>query len=143
MKYRRLRNSLGFTIVEFMTVTFIIAGLAAMIIPNIHRAVHKAKFTACISNLKNMGSVLEQYRNENEEYPETLTHLVPSYLESIPYCPGANGDTYTKGYEVSDDRSRFTLSCNGSNHKELGLGENEPHLNTEGELIYHGLTVAK
>lgn len=131
MKRRLLRSQWGSTLIELMTVSFIILGMASMIVPNIYRAIWKSKLTGCISNIRNIVSVLEQYRNEHEEYPETLTHLVPTYLGMVPTCPQAKRDTYTGGYEVSDDRTRFTLCCKGRNHTELGLPPDQPYWSHE------------
>ncbi len=129
MIFKRGKKQTGSTIVEFMTVMFIIAGITTMIIPNVYAAIHKAKLTACISNVRNIVSSLEQYKNENEKYPPTLLHLVPRYLAMIPECPEARKDTYSEGYEVSDDGLNFTLYCKGNNHESLGLKPDQPFFN--------------
>ena len=126
MIFKKGKKQAGSTIVEFMTVMFIIAGIATMIIPNVYSAIHKAKLTACISNVRNIVSSLEQYKNENEKYPATLLHLVPRYLATIPECPEARKDTYSEGYQVSDDGLNFTLMCKGNNHEAAGRKPNQP-----------------
>ena len=127
--FKKLKRQTGSTIVEFMTVMFIISGIAAMIIPNIQIAVYKAKLTACTSNIRNIAQSLELYKNENERYPKTLLHLVPRYLANVPSCPEAKKDTYSESYEVSDEGLNFTVYCKGRNHQRLGLPADTPLYN--------------
>jgi Tfp pilus assembly protein PilE len=131
MKLRSFDKFRGSTVIELMTVLFILSGIAALIIPNLQLAVSKAKFTGCISNIRNMATSLEQYRNESpdEKYPETLIAICPRFIQSIPTCPGANRDTYSTGYEVNADRSNFTLMCKGHNHAAIGLPADQPYFN--------------
>ncbi|MCE1245181.1 MAG: hypothetical protein LWY06_00905 [Firmicutes bacterium] len=133
MKLRFFKKLRGSTVVEMMTVVFIIAGIASMIIPNIQRAVSKAKYTGCISNIRNMATSLEQYKNEDHEgkYPDTLVAICPRFIQSVPICPDAKRDTYTTGYEVSSDRKNYTLMCKGHNHADLGLPADMPYFNLQ------------
>lgn len=46
------------------------------------------KYNNCQSNMKNIGTALECYRQDNNDlYPPTLTKLTPKYLKTIPTCP--------------------------------------------------------
>lgn len=131
------KNQKGSTIIEVLTVAFIIAGMASLILPNIFMAVERSKLTGCVSNVRNIASSLEQYHNEHEAYPESLASLCPNYLSTIPFCPNANNDTYTKGYEIHADRSSFTVSCKGHHHERLGLPADQPYFSHEaGGLKY-------
>ncbi|MFA5134165.1 MAG: hypothetical protein WC505_00035 [Patescibacteria group bacterium] len=48
-----------------------------------------------LTDMKMLRIMLESYRDDNGNYPETLDALVPDYLEVIPSNPGPGGQPYT------------------------------------------------
>lgn len=65
---------------------------------------------ACRSNLKNLATAMEMYSTDATGlYPRTSTKLVPSYLKTLPNCPGAKGRPYS--YQSSTMPDAFTLLC--------------------------------
>jgi prepilin-type N-terminal cleavage/methylation domain-containing protein/prepilin-type processing-associated H-X9-DG protein len=66
----RLRN--GFTLIELLVVIAIIAILAAMLLPALSKAKSKAKQTACINNLRQIGIATVMYADEYKVYPGCL-----------------------------------------------------------------------
>ena len=131
MKFYRYSKQKAFTMIEIMTVMFIIAAIAALTIPHFRRSVQKAHLAACQSNLRNIASAVELYRNDTEYYPDDLKKLTPDYLKNIPTCPAVDLDTYGPGYVVNDDKSAYTVSCKGNNHSSLGLGEDQPYFSPQ------------
>lgn len=131
MKLRRYKKQQAFTMIEIMTVMFIIASIAALIIPHLRRSVEKAHLAGCQSNLRNIATSIEQYRNDNEYYPDVLEKLTPDYLKTVPTCPSVDLNTYSPGYVVTDDKSAYTVSCKGKNHSSLGLEEGQPYFSPE------------
>ncbi|HEY3329216.1 MAG TPA: prepilin-type N-terminal cleavage/methylation domain-containing protein [Capsulimonadaceae bacterium] len=67
MKYHANQNKLGFTLIELLVVIAIIAILAAILFPVFAQARDKARATACMSNMKQMGIATMQYVQDYDE----------------------------------------------------------------------------
>ncbi|MFO8081771.1 MAG: prepilin-type N-terminal cleavage/methylation domain-containing protein [Armatimonadota bacterium] len=66
------RRTTGFTLIELLVVIAIIAILAAILFPVFARARAKARQTACLSNIKQIGLGLMMYAQDHDEtYPTT------------------------------------------------------------------------
>lgn len=103
----------GFTLIELLVVIAIIAILAAIIFPVFARAREKARQTACVSNLKQIGTALTMYTADYDgtytrgqywpwtgEY--TWINAVEPYVknENIFRCPSARG-ALGYGYNIT------------------------------------------
>jgi hypothetical protein len=110
-------------------------------------------FKICQRNMKKIGNALEMYHYHHNIYPENIQELIPDYLSEFPTCPGVNPITfmqkplmkhrvigkYEESYEVynSEDPelSRFTIYCNGKNHRKLINKGNYPQYSSiEGDI---------
>lgn len=76
-----LRRSRGFSLVELLTVMFIIGLLVGLVIPSLNSARNSAKKTATAQTLQAIKTGLELFRNENEKdflrtngYPPSFAH---------------------------------------------------------------------
>ncbi len=90
MSMRKMRKLMGrlmqaFTLIELLVVIAIIAILAALLLPALGRAREQARTSACMSNMKNIGTSLAMYTNANDG-------LFPSSYNYV------NGESSSGGY---------------------------------------------
>lgn len=64
-RFLRLSRTRAFTLIELLVVIAIIAILAAMLLPALAKAKQKAKQTACLNNLKQVGLAIRLYIDDN------------------------------------------------------------------------------
>ncbi|MBC7529256.1 MAG: DUF1559 domain-containing protein [Chthonomonadaceae bacterium] len=64
---RRRSKLAGFTLIELLVVIAIIAILAAILFPVFARAREQARKTACLSNMKQIGTALQMYAQDYDE----------------------------------------------------------------------------
>lgn len=132
----RRKKAGGFTLIELMIVIAIIAILAAILVPNFIRARAQGQFTACKSNLKNIGTALEMYSTDaSGRYATGLANLTPNYLKTIPTCPSAGSNTYTAGYTSASNPDAYSVVCSGTNHTAVDALANYPQYNSVQGLI--------
>jgi prepilin-type N-terminal cleavage/methylation domain-containing protein len=87
----------GFTLVEIMIVVTIIGLLAAIAIPSFVRARAKSQATACINNMRQLDSAIQQLSlarglsaGDTVNYPADLTPYIKLNSDgSLPPCPAS------------------------------------------------------
>jgi prepilin-type N-terminal cleavage/methylation domain-containing protein len=99
MKINTSRNA-GFTLVEIMIVVAIIGLLAAIAIPNFVKARNTSQRNACINNLRQMDSAVQQWALETGQSDTGTTAgneaAINAYIKggNIPTCPGGGTEAY-------------------------------------------------
>ena len=82
-------KSAGFTLIELLVVIAIIAILAAILFPVFAQAREKARQTACLSNMKQLGLAAVMYAQDYDECLPIASTAAPATF------PGENGNTIT------------------------------------------------
>ena len=97
---RAARDNGGFTLIELILVTVIIAILAGMVTLSFRGTATDAKIRAALGDIKSYESAIELYALENnDQYPEELSGLLTGkkqYLRELNMDPWGNAYVYLK-----------------------------------------------
>ena len=80
----------GFTLLELMIVISIMMILMAVAVPLYSHHVIQAREAVLKQNLFTINHVIEQYRLDKGQSPQSLDDLVPTYLPKLPIDPMTN-----------------------------------------------------
>ena len=102
MKINTSRTA-GFTLVEIMIVVAIIGLLAAIAIPNFVKARNTSQANACINNMRQIDSAIQQWALEKgkKDTDAPVSAEVAAYIKgnAMPHCPA--GGAYTLAATVA------------------------------------------
>ena len=89
----------NYTLIELLTVIFIIAVLAGLIMPATSMVRGKARRTSCSSNLKQVGALCMQFSNDRDGQ-------IPMYMAATDYTPRSKN---VENYHRKAKQSRFEV----------------------------------
>ena len=103
MKTTRTNGRVGFTLVEIMIVIAILALLLAMVIPSFIKARANGQANACINNLRQIDTAVQQFAVEAKKhvgdtivYPDDVSAYVRMNSSGeIPSCPASGSYSLT------------------------------------------------
>lgn len=127
-KIRSLKRDKGFTLIEILVVMAIIGMLAVMVAPNIFNQQAGAQRDAALSQISSLEAVLDTYRLDVGEYPDSLEGLRendsgraawngPYLRRALPLDPWGNE------YAYDSNGREFTLSSYGPDGERGGEGD--------------------
>jgi prepilin-type N-terminal cleavage/methylation domain-containing protein/prepilin-type processing-associated H-X9-DG protein len=90
----------GFTLVEMLVVIAVITVLAAIMLPALLKSKKQAGDVLCTSNLRQLGSALQIYLQENPTYPQGFCGA-PNCHPSIPYDEYKKLGTWSNDWQNS------------------------------------------
>lgn len=128
LKENTYKYSRGFTLIELLVVIAIIGILASVVLSSLGSARDSARDAAIQSDIKNLQTSLELYRNANGQYPcnPSSTQVrnmtsgcanITQYISQIPNNPhssmsGSNGYRYSVNTNLDGYTMLFKMSKN-------------------------------
>ena len=105
----------GFTLVELMVVVTIAAILVTLAQPSFQRSIVRAREAALKQSLYTVRDVIDQFRADRGEYPQTLAELTEAdYLRRLPVDPFTKSDATWQ--EILDDMDGGIFDIHSGSH---------------------------
>ena len=94
------------------------------------------QYRHCKKGMEKIAFGLRDYSNNHSgRYPDHILWLVPRFLDRIPLNPAAGEDTFSPGYQLNDNKERYTIVSQGAYFTSLGINEGFPQYSSKYRLI--------
>jgi len=94
------------------------------------------QYRLCKDSLEDLKAALTAFSNNHGgKYPDRLLWLVPKYIDKIPLNLAAGEDTFSAGYQLNDDKERFTIVSQGEYFISLGIKSGFPLYSSKFRII--------
>jgi general secretion pathway protein G len=117
---REPRSQQGFTLVELLIVTIILAILAAIVVPQFASTTNDARQSAFDTNLANLRGAVELYRQQHTAYPGGIAATAATCVN------GANVASVVGSASFVTQMTRFTnaagQACTGTDAAQFRFG---------------------
>ena len=138
MTHRFHRPQAGFTLIELLIVVAVIGLIAAIAIPNLLHALHKARQKRSMAEVRTIGSGLAMYQRDNAFYP-ILTDsdagvLHPDLMLYVGNFNELDGWATLIGY--NSDGSQYTLVSYGKNKAADLPYINGPTVDFDSDIVF-------
>ena len=99
----RAPRAVAFSLIELLTVVFIISLLIAILVPSLNSARNAAKKSTTNTNIRAIGTALELFKNDNERDFAHTNGYPPSFAH--PKIPGYSFEAFRGGFPFLDPES--------------------------------------
>ncbi len=119
-----MKNQKGFTLIEIMVVLAILAGLIAMVAPNIIGEAGAARVKTAKAEMANISLALDMYKLDNFSYPSTSQGIeaLASKPSGSPEPKNYKSGGYMKKMPVDPWGNAYLYFSKKSNYEIVSLG---------------------
>ncbi len=119
-----MKNQKGFTLIEIMVVLAILAGLIAMVAPNIIGEAGAARVKTAKAEMANISLALDMYKLDNFTYPSTSQGIeaLASKPSGSPEPKNYKSGGYMKKLPVDPWGNAYLYFSKKSNYEIVSLG---------------------
>ncbi len=119
-----MKHQKGFTLIEIMVVLAILAGLIAMVAPNIIGEAGRAKVKTAKAEMANISLALDMYKLDNFRYPSTSQGIeaLTSKPSGSPEPKNYKSGGYMKKMPIDPWGTPYLYFSKKSNYEIVSLG---------------------